>query len=458
MLQKFPNREGPQPGASSLIYHPLNPERREIRLMYIKKSQPGDALEASLLHVSSDNTPQYEALSYVWGDKQNPGLLTLNGYHLEITPNLKAAFVELRSETHDRLLWVDAVCINQEDLQERSEQVQFMRDIYTKAVRTLVWLGNAEADSDLAMMFLKELEVATSPADFLVSTLENRQEDSLYEAIEHLFIERPYWKRLWIIQEVICATDVVVHCGRYSVSLATTQSLTEMFGAASLRLDDYFTTQYHAKFRSSLQLHGPAHLRKQLTDGAQTRQPLLELLDLHKSALCTDPRDRIYALIGLSYLENSDHPGLKINYTKSISQVYRGAVQAVIEETGELDIICLTSEPCVRPGTNHYSPRQPFLPSWAPDWSVYRDRISLSVHYLHARASSDERAHFKFFAGGTILLAEGICIAPISYCSKTFENTITRHVDILLCLFHWRLLAQKYLGIVSGKERDHVLD
>jgi hypothetical protein len=253
--------------------------------------------------------------------------------------------------------WIDQLCINQEDLQERSEQVQFMREIYTKAIRTLVWLGNAEADSDLAMIFLKELEAATSPADFLLSTLENRREDSLYEALEHLFIERPYWQRVWIIQEVICATDVVVHCGRYSVSLAAMHCFTEMVGAAWLRLDDYFAMQYHAKFQFSLSWHGHAKLRKQLTDGAQTRRSLLELLDQHKSASCTDPRDRIYALIGLSYLDNSDHPGLKIDYTRSISQVYRGAAQAVIEATGELDIICLTSEPCVRPGLNHYTPR-----------------------------------------------------------------------------------------------------
>lgn len=82
---------------------------------------------------------------------------------------------------------INRVCINQEDLQERSEQVQFMREAYTKAIRTLVWLGNAEADSDLAMMLLKELKAATS-ADFLVSTLENRREDSLYEALVHLMI------------------------------------------------------------------------------------------------------------------------------------------------------------------------------------------------------------------------------------------------------------------------------
>jgi hypothetical protein len=141
LLNKFPNGEYPMSDAASSIYLPLNHEARSIRLVSIKKGTQDSVLHANLLHVSLDNAPSYEALSYVWGEMRNPGRLTLNGLEMAITNNLEGTLLQLRSEMDDRLLWVDAICINQEDTKERSHQVQPMRVIYTTARRTLVWLG-----------------------------------------------------------------------------------------------------------------------------------------------------------------------------------------------------------------------------------------------------------------------------------------------------------------------------
>ncbi|KAE9369831.1 HET-domain-containing protein, partial [Stipitochalara longipes BDJ] len=198
---------------NTFIYDTLNSEKHEIRLVYIEKSATNDPLQAHLVPVSLDDDPSFEALSYVWGDQQHPGILNLNGHELEITNNLKAALLQLRLETKDRVLWVDAICINQEDLKERSEQVQMMREIYSKAKRTIVWLGEPEADSDLAMTFLKKLETHPAPEEFALNTLNSIQDDTLYDSLQSLLVKRPYWRRLWIIQELFCARDVVVHCG-----------------------------------------------------------------------------------------------------------------------------------------------------------------------------------------------------------------------------------------------------
>ena len=111
LLDKFPNGEHPVSDVASSIYSPLNQETRSIRLVSIEKGSQDSALRANLLQVSLDNPLSYEALSYIWGGKSNPGLLKLNGHEMTITSNLQDALMQLRSETQDRLLWVDAICI-----------------------------------------------------------------------------------------------------------------------------------------------------------------------------------------------------------------------------------------------------------------------------------------------------------------------------------------------------------
>jgi hypothetical protein len=97
--------------------------------------------------LQADEHPEYEALSYCWGDEANPGFLTCNGEKFPIRDNLNAGLRRLRLSDHTRILWVDAICINQLDLLEREQQVDFMRDIYRGSAQTLVWLGDSDRDS-----------------------------------------------------------------------------------------------------------------------------------------------------------------------------------------------------------------------------------------------------------------------------------------------------------------------
>jgi hypothetical protein len=112
ILRKIPDPERPASVDTALTYHPLDREKHDIRLVYISKAATSQGLYARLISMSLDDAPSFEALSYVWGDKRNPGILNLKGNHLEITNNLEAALLQLRSDTQDRFLWIDAICIN----------------------------------------------------------------------------------------------------------------------------------------------------------------------------------------------------------------------------------------------------------------------------------------------------------------------------------------------------------
>jgi hypothetical protein len=176
LLNKFPTGEYPMSDATPSIYRPLNHEARSIRLVSIKKGTQESALHANLFYVSLNNAPG--AFLCVGRYVQS---WTIDA-KWEITNNLQGALLQLRSETDNRLLWVDTICINQEDTKERSHQVQLMRVIYTTARRTLVWLGRATAASDLAMEFLAELEAHLSPDDVALRTMKDLRETLCFAA------------------------------------------------------------------------------------------------------------------------------------------------------------------------------------------------------------------------------------------------------------------------------------
>jgi hypothetical protein len=103
-----------------------------------------------------DKFPAYEALSYVWGDTKSSARILLNGVEFDVTENLGAALIHLRSATSERTLWVDAICINQDNILERNEQVRQMGSIYEQATGVIVWLGRYSGNAQLAMDFVRD--------------------------------------------------------------------------------------------------------------------------------------------------------------------------------------------------------------------------------------------------------------------------------------------------------------
>lgn len=234
LMRAFPNRECKVSDASDIIYSPLRLDSRQIRIAYIMKGSRDDPIEVNLLRTSLDALPSYEALSYVWGKDQSSGKLTLNGQCIKITPNLQGALVQLRSSTEDRLTWIDAICINQEDPKERSKQVQLMREIYFNARRVIVWLGKEAEDTRAGVEFLKAPEVHPSLKEHAADVLRTASSDltAILNGLGELLLNRPYWNRLWVVQEVMCAKDLVVHCGSLIVGYEILGNIKNIIGEA----------------------------------------------------------------------------------------------------------------------------------------------------------------------------------------------------------------------------------
>lgn len=137
-----------------------------------------------------DGQHMYEALSYVWGSGQRPHILHIDEKSLPITANLYEVLLRLRDKMIERILWIDAVCIDQTSIEERGQQIQYMAEIYSKASRVIVWLGEAADNSDQA---LKSIRMAADEEH------QSSQKDTDKQAVLAI-LERPWFRRIWVNQ------------------------------------------------------------------------------------------------------------------------------------------------------------------------------------------------------------------------------------------------------------------
>lgn len=153
------------------IYSVLDPSKRQIRLLRvlsdkdIPNPQSPSLVRCDLtIHcLNHESPPSYTALSYVWGPPSTTSgsendTLVVNGEAIPARQNLLSALRAFRRRKDTAYIWVDAVCINQDDLEEKMTQINLMGDIYSLAERTVIWLGPAENDSDVAMDAVRDLE------------------------------------------------------------------------------------------------------------------------------------------------------------------------------------------------------------------------------------------------------------------------------------------------------------
>ncbi|KAF2248250.1 HET-domain-containing protein [Trematosphaeria pertusa] len=312
------------------------PERDSIRLLRLHGSaSPQDPVHCSLelVRLNEPELPIFEALSYTWADLDGnselicPIYLGSDYQVLLITKNCLSALRQLRAPT-DRLIWVDAICINQGDVSERGHQVALMRNIYSAASRVLVYLGEQGSKTDTAMSLLK---CGASPA--------TEQE---FAAVRQL-MGRPYFRRLWVVQEVKLAHKASITCGGLTghwSGLRAFVDLPHLMSPYSLGI-----SWVHNKSSS-----------------------LFHLLRDTEKCECGDPRDKVFALLGL--VEDSDATGLPIDYTLSIQEIYIGIASYLLQVTGYVGF--LDSLGGSRQVKN--------LPSWVPDGLFFPEEKKEPFH------------------------------------------------------------------------------
>jgi Heterokaryon incompatibility protein (HET) len=187
---------------------PVDPGNNEIRILKVESaSRMSEPIRCRLEHTSLNDLPPYTALSYCWGSASDCRTIYVDRHSVQIRANLYYALRQLRSED-TRELWVDALCINQDDNAEKNSQIYLMRNIYYRAQEVIAWVGlDGREDGPL----IASLQEGTA--------LETEFFDQL-----NRFLRREYWRRAWIIQEIAFARQLTVRCSSHSLKWSQLKS------------------------------------------------------------------------------------------------------------------------------------------------------------------------------------------------------------------------------------------
>ncbi|EGO56401.1 hypothetical protein NEUTE1DRAFT_64918 [Neurospora tetrasperma FGSC 2508] len=289
--------------------------------------------EVNLSAVGESPCPPYKALSYEWGlPPSNPSdtpTMLLDNHSIHIRRNLHDALHSIL-HNHEKLygtsplyLWVDALCINQLDNREKGHQVQLMKTVYKAAEMVIVWLGMGTACTDEAMELLK-----MEKWDLRQYLKGHHHSSKERQGLTDLYCDATYWRRVWILQEFVLARDYVILCNRAFVSKECAErgpKIARLWSITQLR--DRLRTGAHANWPALDLLYGaPVDYMIMLRNWrSQSYGPTLNnwletVCEHHFEA--TDPRDYVFALLGIS----SDGDEIVPNYELSTTEVYCMAI------------------------------------------------------------------------------------------------------------------------------------
>lgn len=411
--------------------------RGQIRLLRILRNtgtEDADELHLELFQCDFDTAPKYAAVSYTWGapeekcymldesedvnaeDTSTP-IVIVNGLPVPVGENLHSLLLEFRSSyaegwgsTH---YWIDALCINQSNLREKSVQVQLMSQIYKRAGSALIWLGPAHERSIRTFNMMRELanvqvayelgeaegthSVRYPPTDEELNSLGvfGATEDDWLALVA--FHQRRWFSRVWTLQEAALSELIVCRVGQYRVNWEDIVMSARYLDTSMLGIDlrkvgsrkflndneggPYITYLAGIFWGTRGLVSGEGLEGENASDSAVTRQFLsdygLETIYSSPAALlglilgrlrgfgATEERDRVFALLGIIAEIAATHlkptPNLMVDYEKSPVEVYTEAMACVFNETGSLSMLWEAQDPSLK--------RVPGLPSWVSDFS-----------------------------------------------------------------------------------------
>jgi hypothetical protein len=419
------------PKANGYKYQTLQRSKNEIRLLKLLPTDGNEKLKfipaCHIFHAALDEQPKFVALSYVWGASTDPRMILVENSGIQVHKNLYDALMVLRPPKEDLVIWVDFLCINQSDDKEKSWQVGLMADIYRKACKVVAWLGPAESGDDLVMDYLNSLgtkaeacgmdnglepyqevwqKLALQPWELrdlsrstdMIETPTGKwlmvPQDTLHSIFYSIsgwhdqdnllpiagikrFFTRPWWGRIWVLQEITLPENAEFLCGSKRITRRQCCAALNAYCALRSVLTTMFTNQpqsstpYGLEIMRNLFQHRPTIMLSSWNVYRYSRFPLAALLrltcvgstNLHRHGPhhleSTDPRDKIFALLGLAAdREELEELGLFPDYSKSCKETYTEAMVILLQQ-GHISLLSLCQSPKI----------QSDLPSWVPDWS-----------------------------------------------------------------------------------------
>ncbi|KAF7919100.1 uncharacterized protein EAE98_009420 [Botrytis deweyae] len=281
-------------------------------------------------------------------------------------------------------LWVDAICINQNDLTEQAIEVKRMGMIYSSAETVIVWIGAPRIESDAPNLryILRRLDRTRQDIDpKLLDSEWPVWSDNNSSRMINQFFSKEWWQRTWVFQEIVLAKNIFLHYGTVSFTWDTVSSSQLHFYYLHSNCALPPGTIPEGVFKAMRRVLTINFVRDSRARGLKVR--LTQLLCMDRRSFCSDPRDRIYGLLGLA----EDRDVVSPDYTKPIRWVLQDVVQSLIKKGKSLNVICMLPKFHKMDG----------LPSWLPDFTA-----SSPPRNFMSFLSKDPNTFHVFMASGTM--------------------------------------------------------
>ena len=358
------------------LYEPLKSSKSEVRVVMLEsvddhfaKDVHSDtktlALGMKTISLDDSSHPTFNTLSYVWGELMSDSTVTINGFDVKVTENLHLALNDLFQSNTNLLLWVDALCIDQSNMQERGSQVQMMSRIYGSSTRTVAHLGSFPTGP--ALRLLEELATRRrqpNPAIWIILAAEDVEWADGWKGLE-AFIQLPYWTRVWILQETTVSPQLEIF--NLDGPWLTMERLLEAFMFVRL-MKNIIRDSLHKGPGIYLghqfdRLQSQMGLRYRFIPGNSDQSvhplPIVGVLLAALRLRATNPRDHLYAILAM--VEDGNKIIGTPKYDSSLTQVFAMFTENYRKQYGSLDMILLSLFPRKLVG----------IPSWIPDLSSF---------------------------------------------------------------------------------------
>ncbi|KAG4034683.1 hypothetical protein MFRU_002g00390 [Monilinia fructicola] len=452
--------------------HPLNAGKKSFRLLHLHPGKGSEQLCATIHVKNLDDAAVegYTCLSYTWGTEISTEYVKIGGEEIKVTVSLQSFLKHVRQPHETLTLWVDAVCINQNDASEKSEQVAIMGEIYSKCSFVYIWLGAPSSHDSIRgdpFQFIQHFSdnkhyhdlagyYETSPEQ--VAFTHNEEFHDLWERFLQV-VNSSWFTRAWTVQEVILPRESILCFGDWRSTFDTLIAArrnrnAHLFGPMqcckeSLRafpkpnsvLFDRFLSQIEwiERFKQghSSENNPLSSERMPRSFPELTHRPFYEVAVTFSNRLCSEPRDRIYSVLAMS--SSSVMKSYRPDYSAKLVDAYTGAFRLMLEETDH-DYRCMIGP---KFGSDH-----PGLPSWVPNFSdvtplvvveaVLRRILLSSLFGASGRESGALRSNPK-----SGLSAAGLRVDTVSAVSSELESVSIPAERLKAILMDWRRLCER---------------
>lgn len=376
-------------------YTPLDPCKREIRLLRVRRRTFRPEIVCDFIHVAVDEAPSFDSISYTWGGEALTDNIVVDGRRIAVTPTVSRWLRYRRSFFSEAHLWVDALCIDQMNRDEKASQIPLMGSIYTAADRTVVWLAHPADVSDsyaarsllMTLAMLRRQGATTAQLQYVVS-----RDASMGALIRLLAV--PYFHRIWVIQEIALARRVHICYGNVTMNwdalafAALALSDSRLVGSMSRNANVVARDAITVANMHLINIAGISAIRQGHQEGQ--RLSFLDVLAETYKSTATIPHDNILGVLGL--IDDLPPDIVRPDYGEPVERFFARIARYAIARDSDFSLLQAA-------GSGYpASKRLTGLPSWVPDFTRDFDRrrkVRHSVSGLRMRNSGDKDIDYR---------------------------------------------------------------